>query len=140
MSPITQDALCRLDHDRFRVQRDDRSGRARAQAPGASPGGTQPTTHRALRPSEPSRDLAMPNARGGQAQRLADHLRPVAPARNHPATCVVSTAIRAALTERELEIFTQLASGNSNHQIAHDLSVSTNTVANHIASILAKLH
>ena len=49
-------------------------------------------------------------------------------------------AIRAALTERELEIFTQLASGNSNHQIAHDLSLSTNTVANHIASILAKLH
>ena len=51
-----------------------------------------------------------------------------------------ATAIRAALTERELEIFTQLASGNSNHQIAHDLSVSTKTVANHIASILAKLH
>jgi len=39
-----------------------------------------------------------------------------------------------------LEIFTQLASGNSNHQIARELSVSTNTVANHIASILAKLH
>jgi two-component system response regulator DegU len=51
-----------------------------------------------------------------------------------------ATAIRAALTERELEIFTQLASGNSNHQIAHDLSLSTNTVANHIASILAKFH
>jgi DNA-binding NarL/FixJ family response regulator len=51
-----------------------------------------------------------------------------------------ATAIRAALTDRELEIFTQLASGHSNHQIAHDLSVSTNTVANHIASILAKLH
>ncbi|MGA2011846.1 MAG: response regulator transcription factor [Solirubrobacteraceae bacterium] len=51
-----------------------------------------------------------------------------------------ATAIRAALTERELEIFTQLASGNSNQQIAHDLSVSTHTVANHIASILAKLH
>ena len=51
-----------------------------------------------------------------------------------------ATAIRAALTERELEIFTQLASGHSNQQIANDLSVSTNTVANHIASILAKLH
>jgi DNA-binding NarL/FixJ family response regulator len=49
-------------------------------------------------------------------------------------------AIRAALTDRELEIFTQLASGHTNHQIAHELSVSTNTVANHIASILAKLH
>ncbi len=51
-----------------------------------------------------------------------------------------ATAIRAALTERELEIFTQLASGHSNHRIAHELSLSANTVANHIASILAKLH
>ena len=49
-------------------------------------------------------------------------------------------AIRAALTDRELEIFTHLASGNSNQQIADRLSLSTNTVANHIASILAKLH
>jgi DNA-binding NarL/FixJ family response regulator len=49
-------------------------------------------------------------------------------------------AIRAALTQRELEIFTQLASGKSNQQIARELSLSTNTVANHIASILAKLH
>ena len=49
-------------------------------------------------------------------------------------------AIRAALTERELEIFTRLASGKSNQEIARELSLSTNTVANHIASILAKLH
>ncbi len=52
----------------------------------------------------------------------------------------VASAIRAALTPRELEIFTRLASGNSNHGIAHELSLSTNTVSNHIASILAKLH
>ena len=51
-----------------------------------------------------------------------------------------ATAIRAALTERELEIFTKLASGKNNHEIAQELSLSTNTVANHIASILAKLH
>jgi len=50
------------------------------------------------------------------------------------------SAIRAALTVRELEIFTSLASGKSNHEIAHELSLSTNTVHNHIASILAKLH
>ncbi len=48
-------------------------------------------------------------------------------------------AIRAALTPRELEVFARLASGNSNHDIASELSLSTNTVANHIASILAKL-
>ncbi len=51
-----------------------------------------------------------------------------------------AVAIRAALTERELEIFTRLASGKSNQEIAAELSLSTNTVANHIASILAKLH
>lgn len=51
-----------------------------------------------------------------------------------------ASAIRAALTPRELEIFTRLASGDSNNEIAAELSVSTNTVSNHIASILAKLH
>jgi DNA-binding NarL/FixJ family response regulator len=49
-------------------------------------------------------------------------------------------ALRAALTDWEPEIFTRLASGDSNHEIARELSLSTNTVANHIASILAKLH
>jgi len=48
--------------------------------------------------------------------------------------------IRSALTDRELEIFKRLASGRSNHEIAQELSLSPNTVANHIASILAKLH
>jgi DNA-binding NarL/FixJ family response regulator len=49
-------------------------------------------------------------------------------------------AIRGALTQRELEIFEQLASGKSNHGIARELSLSANTVHNHVASILAKLH
>jgi DNA-binding NarL/FixJ family response regulator len=49
-------------------------------------------------------------------------------------------AIRAVLTERELEIFTRLASGDSNQQIGRDLGLSTNTARNHIASILSKLH
>jgi len=53
---------------------------------------------------------------------------------------VAEGTIRAALTDRELEIFKRLASGKSNHEIAQDLSLSPNTVANHIASILAKLH
>jgi DNA-binding NarL/FixJ family response regulator len=50
-----------------------------------------------------------------------------------------AVAIRAALTVRELEIFTRLASGESNQDIGRELSLSTNTVSNHIASILAKL-
>ncbi len=55
-------------------------------------------------------------------------------------TDTAAVAIRAALTARELEIFTRLASGDSNREIARELSLSANTVANHIASILAKLH
>ena len=51
-----------------------------------------------------------------------------------------ASAIHAALTQRELEIFERLASGKSNHEIARELSLSTNTVSNHVASILAKLH
>jgi DNA-binding NarL/FixJ family response regulator len=51
-----------------------------------------------------------------------------------------AVAIRAALTVRELEIFTRLASGQSNQDIGRELSLSTNTVSNHIASILDKLH
>ncbi len=52
----------------------------------------------------------------------------------------MATAIRAALTERELQIFKRLASGESNHEIARAFSLSENTVKNHVASILAKLH
>src|SRR4051794_23175450 len=49
-------------------------------------------------------------------------------------------AIRAALTTRELDIFARLAGGQNNQQIGSDLSLSANTIANHIASILHKLH
>jgi len=52
---------------------------------------------------------------------------------------VSAEAIRSALTPRELEIFTRLASGESNQEIGHALAVSENTVRNHVASILAKL-
>ncbi|MFL5904914.1 MAG: response regulator [Solirubrobacteraceae bacterium] len=55
-------------------------------------------------------------------------------------SAVAAAAIRTALTDRELEIFKRLASGKSNHEIAQDLSLSPNTVANHVARILAKLH
>jgi DNA-binding NarL/FixJ family response regulator len=50
-----------------------------------------------------------------------------------------ASVIRSTLTARELEIFKKLSSGQSNHEIGRDLALSTNTVSNHIASILAKL-
>jgi two-component system, NarL family, nitrate/nitrite response regulator NarL len=55
-------------------------------------------------------------------------------------SAIAAVAIRTALTDRELEIFKRLASGKSNHDIARDLSLSPNTVANHVAGILSKLH
>ena len=53
---------------------------------------------------------------------------------------IAAQAIRAVLTDRELEIFTLLASGDHNRKIGTQLGLSANTVSNHIASILAKLH
>ena len=72
---------------------------------------------------------------GKLLQRIRERDIPVTTASDNAAS-----AIRAVLTQRELEIFERLASGKSNHDIAHELSLSTNTVHNHIASILAKLH
>ncbi|PZS03918.1 MAG: DNA-binding response regulator [Candidatus Chloroheliales bacterium] len=47
--------------------------------------------------------------------------------------------IFAPLTGREVEILDCIARGMSNKQIAHDLSISDQTVKNHITSILKKL-
>src|SRR5215217_349036 len=44
------------------------------------------------------------------------------------------------LTERELEIVTALARGQSNKQIARALSISEKTVRNHVSNIYKKLH
>ena len=57
-----------------------------------------------------------------------------------PTAVPAANAIRAALTTRELDILNLLAQGQSNSQIGRQLSLSANTVANHVKSILAKLH
>ena len=44
------------------------------------------------------------------------------------------------LPERELEIITALARGQSNQQIARGLSISEKTVRNHVSNIYKKLH
>lgn len=45
----------------------------------------------------------------------------------------------ALLTERERNILTRLAQGNTNQEISDDLAISVGTVKNHISSILSKL-
>ncbi len=88
----------------------------------------------AVRATAAGESVLSPQIAGKLLQRIRELDIPV----KHPDS--TAPAIRAALTDRELEIFTRLASGDSNHEIARTLTLSTNTVANHIASILAKLH
>lgn len=88
----------------------------------------------AVRATAAGESVLSPKIAGKLLQRIRELDIPI---KNNDSAAV---AIRAALTDRELEIFTRLASGNSNQQIAHELSLSSNTVANHIASILTKLH
>jgi DNA-binding CsgD family transcriptional regulator len=53
-----------------------------------------------------------------------------------PNTCDLA---RFGLTPREIEIVPRLAHRLTNDEIARELSISTKTVENHVASILAKL-
>jgi NarL family two-component system response regulator LiaR len=75
-----------------------------------------------------------PHVAGDLLDRIRERDIPVTARSEH-----AGAAIRAVLTERELEIFKLLASGESNQEIGRQLSLSANTVKNHIASILAKL-
>lgn len=89
----------------------------------------------AVRATAAGESVLSPEIAGKLLQRIRELHIPVIPTSEPDAN-----AIRAALTVRELEIFRHLASGASNQQIGHRLSLSANTVANHITSILDKLH
>jgi len=89
----------------------------------------------AVRATAAGESVLSPQIAGKLLQRIRERDIPITASSQDAAR-----AIRAALTERELEIFTKLASGKNNHDIALELSLSANTVSNHIASILAKLH
>jgi DNA-binding NarL/FixJ family response regulator len=66
-------------------------------------------------------------------RRLIEHFVRRAPAQPQQAGRL------AALTEREREVFTLIALGRSNPEIAHELNLSASTVSTHIGRILAKL-
>ena len=51
----------------------------------------------------------------------------------------VGDAVRAELSQRELEVLKLIASGNDNAMIAAELHISPKTVKNHISNILMKL-
>lgn len=51
----------------------------------------------------------------------------------------VDFSLFSPLSDREIEVLEKIASGSSNKEIADNLSISTQTVKNHISSILRKL-
>jgi DNA-binding NarL/FixJ family response regulator len=88
----------------------------------------------AVRSTAAGESVISPEIAGKLLERIRERDIPVT-----AANASVATAIRAALTEREVEIFSLLASGKTNQQIGEALLLSANTIANHIASILDKL-
>jgi DNA-binding NarL/FixJ family response regulator len=68
------------------------------------------------------------------AKRVLNQFRELATAENE------QEPIFAPLTNREVEILDCIARGNSNKEIARNLSISDQTVKNHITSILKKLN
>jgi two-component system nitrate/nitrite response regulator NarL len=89
---------------------------------------------RAVRSSAAGQCVVSPQVAGQLFDRIREREIPVT-AQNEDA----AAAIRAVLSERELEIFKRLAGGGSNHEIGQELSLSEHTIKNHIASILGKL-
>lgn len=58
---------------------------------------------------------------------------------SHIAAHLADRVTRSSLTTRELEILEMIAKGLTNKEIGHTLTISDNTVRNHVVSILGKL-
>jgi predicted ATPase/DNA-binding CsgD family transcriptional regulator len=69
---------------------------------------------------------------------MAALVRRVAACRDSASGAAVPRRHPAGLSEREAQVLRHVAAGKSNRQIADELFVSPNTVANHVRSILAK--
>jgi DNA-binding NarL/FixJ family response regulator len=89
----------------------------------------------AIRETAAGESVISPQVAGKILQRIRELHVPIAPSSQTEAK-----EIRAVLTERELQIFARLATGDTNHQIGDTLGLSPNTVSNHVKSILMKLH
>lgn len=57
----------------------------------------------------------------------------------HQASAPAGATRQAALTERELEVLVQVASGLSNRRIAQELGISEHTVKSHLGWVMRKL-
>jgi DNA-binding NarL/FixJ family response regulator len=90
---------------------------------------------RAIRDTAAGECVLSPQVAGKILQRIRELHIPIS-----TSSQTAAKEIRSALTDRELQIFTTLATGHSNHQIGDELGLSSNTVSNHVKSILTKLH
>jgi DNA-binding NarL/FixJ family response regulator len=81
-------------------------------------------------------DLNMPKMSGVEATIASKVLQRV---RSTTADTEMANAIRAELSDRELEVLKLIANGKDNAQIAAELVISPKTVKNHISNILMKL-
>lgn len=79
----------------------------------------------------------------GLRKELVDTIRRVHAGHRGVSPAVAQRLVEAqlgdALTERELEILTSIAAGNSNKIVADKLSISEETVKTHVRNILSKL-
>ena len=53
---------------------------------------------------------------------------------------LIKENVAAPLTQRELQILSHIANGNTNKQVAHKLGISEQTIKNHVSAILRKLN
>ena len=53
---------------------------------------------------------------------------------------LVADNVAAPLTQREIQILSYIANGNSNKEVAHILNISDQTIKNHVSAILRKLN
>jgi DNA-binding NarL/FixJ family response regulator len=53
---------------------------------------------------------------------------------------LIKENVAAPLTQRELQILSYIANGNTNRQVAYKLGISEQTIKNHVSAILRKLN
>jgi DNA-binding NarL/FixJ family response regulator len=53
---------------------------------------------------------------------------------------LINEKVTAPLTQREVQILSHIANGNTNKQVAHALGISDQTIKNHVSAILRKLN
>jgi DNA-binding NarL/FixJ family response regulator len=83
-------------------------------------------------------ELLEATAHDAQALGMRALARRVAACAAPPSPIVTAPRYPAGLSEREAQVLSCVAEGKSNRQIARELFVSPNTVANHVRSILTK--